>query len=350
MSTRSARIRVSLGAFLALAGLEAEARVPFWGATESRAVDTVPADLAPGEFIWNPGAAPAGPIAVVVSLDEQRAYVYRNGIEIGVSTVSSGKRGHETPTGIFTILQKDKNHRSSIYNNAPMPFTERLTWDGVSLHAGGLPGYPSSHGCVHLPSRFAEELFAISPMGMTVVVVNGRTAPAEMAHPPTLAPVDLRSGEAAGPARLADSEQYRWQPEKSITGPLSIVMSSADLRVVVLRNGVEIGRARLEVRDPGQPLGTHAFVLQEGIAGLYDPLLPGAPLPRWVGVAMPGHFDDEGSVLSAEAVERVRMPPEFVVQVFPLLEPGTTMLVTDAPLLTETTGQSLTVLANGEPT
>ena len=101
---------------------------------------------------------------MIVSLPEQLAYVYRNGVVIGVATVSTGKKGHETPTGVFTILQKDANHHSSLYNNAPMKFQERLTWDGVALHAGGLPGYPSSHGCVHLPSKFAEELFAASPM------------------------------------------------------------------------------------------------------------------------------------------------------------------------------------------
>jgi len=104
--------------------------------------------------------------------------------------VSSGKAGHGTPTGVFVILQKDKDHHSSKYNNAAMPYTQRLTWDGVALHAGGLPGYPSSHGCVHLPSKFAEELFAASPMGMTVVVVDEHSAPGEVAHPPAFSPVD----------------------------------------------------------------------------------------------------------------------------------------------------------------
>jgi len=79
--------------------------------------------------VWDPALAPEGPIVVVVSLTEQRAYVYRNGVQIGFTTVSTGKPGHETPTGIFTILQKDKDHRSSKYNNAPMPYQERLTWD-----------------------------------------------------------------------------------------------------------------------------------------------------------------------------------------------------------------------------
>ena len=96
--------------------------VPFWGAKESSPADTPPAALRPGEFVWVPDIAPEGPIVVVVSLTEQRAYVYRNGVAIGYTTVSTGKPGHETPTGIFTIMQKDKDHHSSKYNNAPMPY------------------------------------------------------------------------------------------------------------------------------------------------------------------------------------------------------------------------------------
>ena len=102
--------------------------------------------LKPGEFLWYPQIAPEGPVVLVVSLDEQRAYVYRNGIAIGMSTISSGKEGKETPPGVFTILQKNKDHRSNLYNDAPMPYMQRLTWDGIALHGGHLPGYPASHG------------------------------------------------------------------------------------------------------------------------------------------------------------------------------------------------------------
>ena len=136
---------------------QASLAVPFWGAHESRAPETAPGDLQPGEFVWNPDVAPIGPIVVLVSLGEQRAYVYRNGVEIGYTTISSGRGGHETPTGVFVILQKDKDHRSSTYNNAPMPYTQRLTWSGVALHAGGMSSSNRSHRCAcptgHLPDR-----------------------------------------------------------------------------------------------------------------------------------------------------------------------------------------------------
>jgi lipoprotein-anchoring transpeptidase ErfK/SrfK len=125
---------VSLAGALLLAAAAMAETVPSWGAKKSMPVGTAPASLKPGEFIWGGNAIPAGPVVVVVSLEEQRASVYRNGIRIGVTTVSSGKPGYQTPTGVFTILQKDKDHRSSKYNDAPMPYTERLTWSGVALH------------------------------------------------------------------------------------------------------------------------------------------------------------------------------------------------------------------------
>jgi len=323
--------------------------VPFWGAAQSRPPETAPGDLQPGEFVWNAGVAPVGPIVVLVSLVEQRAYVYRNGVEIGFTTISSGKSGHETPTGVFVILQKDKDHHSSKYNNAAMPYTQRLTWDGVALHAGGLPGYPSSHGCVHLPSKFSEELFAVSPMGMTVVVVDERTAPGQIAHPPGFAPIDPATGVAAVPDRLTPDQEFRLEPEKAPHGPVSILMSSADQRVLVLRNGVEIGRARLTVHDPGKPLGTHAYVMTEEVEDGANPLVPGQPMARWLAIAMPGHFDEAGTALSHEAATRVSLPQRFARAVYPLLAPGTTMFVTDAPILAENTHSDFTVLSDGAP-
>jgi lipoprotein-anchoring transpeptidase ErfK/SrfK len=104
--------------------------------------------LKTGDYVWKPAASPAGPVVIIVSIPEQTLYVYRNGVRIGRSTVSTGKSGHRTPTGVFTILQKNEKHTSSIYKGASMPYMQRLTWTGVALHAGNLPGYPASHGCV----------------------------------------------------------------------------------------------------------------------------------------------------------------------------------------------------------
>ena len=110
-------------------------------------------DLKNGEFNWFPERSQGGPVIIIVSIPDQLVHVYRNGIRIAASTCSTGKPGHRTPTGVFRILQKDKHHRSSTYSNAPMPNMNRLTWSGIALHAGNLPGYPASHGCVRLPMQ-----------------------------------------------------------------------------------------------------------------------------------------------------------------------------------------------------
>lgn len=238
----------SLLALVLLPIMAMAASVPFWGARQSSSVDTPASALKPGEWIWGGDSKAMGPMAIVVSLTEQRAYVYRNGLLVGVSTVSTGKKGHETPTGVFTILQKDKDHRSSKYNSAPMPYQERLTWDGIALHAGGLPGFPESHGCVHLPSEFARLLFDATNMGMTVVIAESGASPMAMVHPSPLSPINAGDGKVTDLAPLEDGKVYRWNPELAPEGPVSLVLSRSDQRLIVMRNGVEIGRSRVQVR------------------------------------------------------------------------------------------------------
>lgn len=131
----------------------------------------VAASLRPGQYRWIAGAARVTP-EVVVSLALQRAYVYRDNVLVGVASVSTGKRGKETPAGDYTILQKARWHRSNLYSNAPMPFMQRLTWDGIALHAGHNPGYPASHGCIRLPPEFARVLYDVVPMGARVTVAD----------------------------------------------------------------------------------------------------------------------------------------------------------------------------------
>lgn len=127
--------------------------------------------LAPGEYMWMPERQESGEVVVVVSIAAQKAYVYRANKLVGVTTVSTGMRGHRTPTGSFTILQKNRRHFSNLYNNAPMPNMQRLTWSGIALHAGALPGYPASHGCIRLPMEFSRLLFSATSMGGSVHIV-----------------------------------------------------------------------------------------------------------------------------------------------------------------------------------
>ncbi len=146
-----------------------------------------------GSYAWQPQRAPAGEVLVIISLPEQRAHIYRGGTRIGLSTVSTGSAGRETPTGQFRILQKKVTHRSNLYDDAPMPFMQRLTWDGIALHAGALPGYPASHGCIRLPRKLAEHLYGVTSLGTLVVVADESDYP-EVVHPGETAPIDADSG------------------------------------------------------------------------------------------------------------------------------------------------------------
>jgi len=339
------RLLVGLALSLSLAS-SAMASVPIWGAKQSSPADTPPSALKPGEWIWGGRGASPGPMAVIVSLTEQKAYAYRNGILIGVSTVSTGKKGHETPTGVFTILQKDKDHHSKKYDNAPMPYQQRLTWDGVALHAGGLPGYPESHGCVHLPTEFAKLLFNATNMGMTVVVAEEGTAPVTVVHPTAVIPIDPRNGADLNLEPLANGQLYRWTPEASPAGPISMVLSVADGRVIVFRNGIEIGRSQVQVRDP--LAGTHAFIVASG----YMPDAPqrsGLRMPNWITIGIPGHGDEAGKVVDEALVDRVAVPREFMEKVLPLLSPGSVLLATDESIQPAGTGPKVQVIDSNPP-
>lgn len=345
---RWAPARIASGLTVALAVAPLAWAVSFWGDKESMPADTDPASLAPGQFIWEGDAEPAGPVTVAVSLEEQRAYVYRNGIRVGIASASTGKPGHRTPTGVFNVLQKDKDHHSKTYGNASMPYTERLTWDGVALHAGGLPGYPSSHGCVHLPSEFARRLFEISPMGMVVVIADAHSGPVHVRHPAAVAPIDATTGAEVETPPLGSSEDYRWAPESAPDGPLSILVSRTDQRALVYRNGVEIGRAKIRVRDPDVPLGTHAFVRLDEAAPLPEAAASGST-PRWVAVGLPGHEADKGLALDHETAARIVLPPAFAAKLRPVLRPGDTLVVTDGAVFDHTTGPSMTLVTTNPP-
>ena len=130
--------------------------------------------LKPGEYWWNPQLSPTGPVVALVSIPEQTMHVYRNGILIGRSTVSTGSKGHATPGGVFSILEKRPDHHSKKYNNAPMPFTLRLTREGVAIHGSPVLNGYASHGCIGVPDDFAAKLFAAAKRGDKVIITRGK--------------------------------------------------------------------------------------------------------------------------------------------------------------------------------
>jgi len=289
--------------------------------------------LKPGDWVWAPQIATKGPVLVYVDLDRQLATVYRNGVRIGVTTISSGKDGYETPRGVFTILEKDEDHKSRTYDDAPMPFQQRLTWKGVALHAGNLPGFPASHGCVRLPLQFSKLLFKTTEMGGTVVIAGSHGEPFKRPPAGVLTPAQV-GGYGAVQLPLREDNDYSWHPELSLTGPTSIVVSTGDQAVVVLRNGVEIGRAKAAVEQ--QTTESQVLTLSETRAGK----------PEWIQVGVANLTGERAEIISTQGVEQMQLPAEFVEKMRSVMTPGTTVLVTQAGVGVETTGPQTTVLAS----
>src|SRR6202044_3670293 len=143
---------------------------------------------------------PAGdPIMAIVSIKSQRVTFYDADGWILRAPVSTGTTGRETPAGVFAVLEKDKDHHSSLYDDASMPNMQRITWNGIALHGGPLPGYAASHGCVRMPFGFAEELFDKTWIGMRVIISPNDAEPVEFSHPALFVP--NREAIAAAPAK-----------------------------------------------------------------------------------------------------------------------------------------------------
>lgn len=320
------RVACSAAAFLASAFLfhtHSAAQQPDANVTVAGAVN----QLQPGEFIWAPQVAPEGPMMMVVSLQRQKAYVYRNGVIIGVSTVSTGTKNRETPTGVFTILQKHIDHKSNLYSNAPMPFMQRLTWGGIALHAGKLPGYPASHGCIRLPTEFAKLLYGVTARGMTVVITGDAPVPRVAPSP------DLLTDNAA---QIKSGQQAEWRPNYASVGPISIIISTADRRLVVLRNGKQIGSAPITLNHT--VVKPTAYVLR----AIDDKGL------QWLSVSLPWDEPATATIASLTPDKSITIDEDFRAKLVKLLLPGATVVITADTLRAGSTGEPIMILSDDE--
>ena len=269
--------------------------------------------LKPGEWVWYPERSLCGPIAVVVSLSDQLAFVYRNGARIGATTVSTGRPGFETPTGVFTILRKEKMHHSKKYNNAPMPGSQ-FFFGGAALHAGGLPGYPSSHGCVHLPTEFASLVFGITHNGTPVIVTNERSGVGSLSHAGlVMSQADLKqigtmTGHVAGKSLPVDRQGKG-------EGSHSLLVSGADRAIYGLRDGEIDLQSPIGIADPGRPLGSHVYILQG-----FD---NGRQSFDWIAVGTgTGHEDNVRQQRELAATTLLTIPPDAYARISRNLHPG----------------------------
>jgi hypothetical protein len=300
--------------------------------------------LNPGEFVWRPQLSPNGSVVVVVSLPRQLVHVYRNGLVIAVSTCSTGKPGHRTPTGVFTILQKRQEHYSSTYNNAPMPNMQRLTWRGIALHAGQLPGYPASHGCIRLPLEFSRLLFSITDLGTSVIIADHTSAHKSVAEPSLVLPSEVsaaakNAAEKAEPRRSKGAKQPLGKQDFA-----SILVSASDRKAYLIVDGVVRFGTPIDIFDNTKPLGTHLYSL--------------------IGPSPAGHylkwnlFDIDGDPENSTPVDlwsdRVLQRIEYldgpgVRAIARTLRPGTTMVITDSAAGADTrTGPDFTIIAEDE--
>jgi hypothetical protein len=308
---------------LQLAGTAAGQRIDAGG----RPILNLAPTLKTGEYVWAPEKAPTGPALLIVNLETQRAILFRNGVPIAASTMSTGRPGYETPTGVFSILQKHVEHYSSKYDNAPMPYMQRLTWKGVALHAGNLPGYPASHGCIRLPQGFAKLLYRVTSLGMTVVITRLPIAPAPTGESVLAAKTDPQGSLA--------NASFEWRPDRAPRGFTSVVVSAADQRAIVLRNGIEIGSAPIRIR--GEVKAGWAYVLHHWDKDGW----------HWLKL----HYDERaggGMEIPAEEASRFETPDGFREAVSAVLRPGSIVVITPEPLRSGNAGVPVTVIEDDQ--
>jgi hypothetical protein len=218
-----------------------------------------------------------------------------------------------------------------------MPNMQRLTWSGIAMHSGQLPGYPASHGCIRMPYDFSELLFSLTAKGGTVVIGDDKKPQPHFASNPgiMLAPKDFKP-EMLRP--LADGD-YDWNPQRSPGGPITVLVSAADRALYVYRNGQPIGRAAIEVSGR---LGGHVFSLLDGVTENPSAWAPNRAARKWMSVAT----DSSGRGVSLDDLgRRVRFNPEFAAKLYDALTPGATIIVTDQPAVRKAS-RDFTILAN----
>jgi lipoprotein-anchoring transpeptidase ErfK/SrfK len=230
---------LAVGFFVAATSERAEAQFNPWGGWSNpapwqpkprRLLRRAPRNVDPSDDkpIVSTLPKPSGPLVIVVSIGKQTVTVYDDGKVIAKSPISSGMSSKPTPTGIFSILEKNRVHHSNLYGGAPMPFMQRITNSGVAMHAGELPGYPASHGCIRLPYSFSRNFFGITDVGARVIVTEEDVTPSEFSSPHLIAPLPPDTtvlNGAAGPVTAASATQGEFN---NMLGVSPAVAESAD--------------------------------------------------------------------------------------------------------------------------
>ena len=318
-----------------------------------------------------PQDTPKGPLQIIISIADQQISIYDNGALIARSSVSTGVQGHPTPLGVFSVISKERWHRSNIYSGAPMPYMQRITWSGIALHAGVVPGHPASHGCIRLTNDFAIRLWHLTKRGTRVIIARDDVRPVETANPhlfvskpkaasgspeSSTVTVAVNNGitapatngpllsnaetpEATGNLKVPGSGPAGVAPQKVV--PISVFVSRKLSRLFVRQGFTPLFDVPVKIQNPEEPLGTHVFTAMEFQND-------GASV-RWTVVSMPEQFSratKEQNVETAPpgplpdnanaALDRIEIPQDAVAQISELLTAGSSLIISDYGISSET--------------
>jgi lipoprotein-anchoring transpeptidase ErfK/SrfK len=328
-----------------------------------------------------------GVLSVIISIDKQQLTLYSDGHPIARSRVSTGVPSHPTPTGVFSVIQKDRWHRSNLYHNAPMFFMQRVTWSGVAMHQGVVPIGPASHGCIRLPEAFARQMWGITRLGARVIIARSEVTPVAISNERLFTlkrePAEQNGqGQAAAPETtggatvamefaqlgtkrsetVSDAMAYAIVPPRDIAntgpelklaeprplkaGPISVFISRKEGRLFVRKGFEPVFYVPVTFSEPDRPLGTHVFTalaINDDNTTL-----------RWNVVSMPGtgaapaKKSAKGKRVepppaparpasnATGALERVSIPPEALERISELMSPGASLVISDQGLGPET--------------
>ena len=322
-----------------------------------------------------PQDPPKGPLQIIVSIADQQLSLYDNGALIARSSVSTGVQGHPTPLGVFSVISKERWHRSNIYSGAPMPYMQRITWSGIALHAGVVPGHPASHGCIRLTNDFAIRLWHLAKRGTRVIIARDEVRPLEIANSHLFvstskaAPVlpepsavtvtgnDNNTAPATHGALLSNAETPE-ATDLQIPGsmpagiarqkavPISVFVSRKLSRLFVRQGFTPLFDVPVKIQNPEQPLGTHVFTAMDSqnagtsirwtVVSLPEQLPPAkkreAGIKQIVATAPSVMLPDKAN----EALDRIETPREAIEQISQLLTPGSSLIISDYGISDET--------------
>ena len=329
--------------------------------------------------------AAKGALQIIISIADQRISLYENGALIAQSSVSTGVERHPTPLGVFSVIGKSKWHRSNIYSGAPMPYMQRITWSGIALHAGELPGYPASHGCIRLTNAFAVRLWHLTKRGTRVIIAPEDVRPVEIVNPqlfaqkPRVASASPESGTAtlasndgvtaagtpgspehfpakceavrrgkcdqttmvSGPdeaAKASDPAAKKARAQKVV--PISVFVSRQSSRLFVRKGFTPLFDVPVTIRNPAEPIGTHVFSVMKSRnedAAIRWTVVSIPERASHIKQAPPGLHKQPPMPDHANAVlERIDMPQDAVDRIVQLLTPGSSLIVSDHGISRET--------------